>query len=81
MMHIYYSPIFRESVLCSAKGKRSSERKRVLDLACIHSSQDLAFLPSSPVPERIFKFSVTTIPTCMDKNKMLYKSQAKLVKN
>lgn len=39
------------------------------------------FLPSSPVPERVFKFSVTIISKCMDKNKMLYKLQSKLVKN
>lgn len=37
MIHIYYSPIFRESVLCTAKRERNiPELQKVSSQSCIH---------------------------------------------
>lgn len=64
MMHIYYSPIFRESVLCTAKGERNvAELKEVNSQSgYIQMSQELVFIFSLAVEKKIFKVFVTIIP-------------------
>lgn len=60
MMPIYYSPIFRESVLCTAKGGGNiTGLKKVSSQSCMHINVTRTGLYLFFVPKRIFKIFVT----------------------
>lgn len=58
MMHIYYSPIFRESVSCTVKEVRNIELKKVNSRSGMHINVTRPGLHLFFIPKRIFKFCV-----------------------